>query len=97
MPELTASEIAELLASKGQRRGGGKKDPTEPRVIDNWWHQDHHFINRDDSKLECMNVNCQDPRKNDPRVRVFILAMVKERLMCRYCFLDGWLSGKEHD
>jgi hypothetical protein len=91
--ELTADQIQELLDGRGKRRGGGRKDITEPRTIDNWWRQEQHFVDTKTVELACGNIKCLDPKPS----RIKVLAMIKGRLCCRYCFLDGWLSGKEFD
>jgi hypothetical protein len=91
--ELSIDTIKELLASKPKRGGSPRKDVTEPRTIENWWKQQQHFVNAEDTGLVCMNVNCLDPKPG----RVRVLADIKGRMCCRYCFLDGWLSGKEYD
>lgn len=92
--QLTPQEIEAILNSTTTRQR--KTDPSEPRTIDNWWKQTNvHFINTTDVKevsgieAKCANPRCEDPRKED---RILLLAEVKDTLMCRFCFLDGWLS-----
>lgn len=87
--ELTAEQIAELLKTP-QR--GRKKDSSEPRTPDNWWKQTHRLLYRPDHPnldIKCSNPNCKDPRPEDVSI---ILGEVKGTLMCRYCFLNGYLS-----
>lgn len=92
--QLSKSEIDYLLANTGRRK---KIDTTEPRTIDNWWKQTNtHFINKSDTaeqgvEAKCGNPYCKDPRK-DEDTKIIILAEIKDTLMCRFCFLDGWLS-----
>ncbi len=89
MAELTAKEIEALLA--GQSKRGGRKDTTEPRTLDNWWKQEHHFIDhKNNPELKCMNAACTDPRGDDAAL---ILVTIKGQLICRFCFLGGYLSG----
>lgn len=87
--QLTAQEITDLLTSTTTRK---KKDTSEPRTMDNWWHQTHQIIFRADFEIvvKCSNPDCPDPRLND---RTILLGEVKGTLMCRYCFLHGYLSG----
>lgn len=90
--ELTQEEILSLLNSPGSNRGR-KRDTSEPRTTDNWWHQTHRLIHRPsypDIDVKCANTQCPDPRPDDVSI---ILGEVKGTLMCRYCFLDGWLSN----
>ena len=88
--QLSAKEIADLLAGVRTRT---KRDTSEPRTIDNWWHQTHHILYRPDHPeldIKCANPECGDKRPND---KTILLAEVKDVLMCRYCFLNGYLSG----
>lgn len=88
--QLTPEEIRNLIAGIGTR--GKKKDSTEPRTENNWWRQTHRFIYRPDYPdldVKCSNPDCGDPRPYDKGI---LLAEVKDTLMCRYCFLSGYLS-----
>lgn len=81
---LDPTEIASILSqSKGR---GPTQDPTEPRVIQTWFKQNH--ITR---KEACDNVDCNDPREPQDRGRN-VVAKVKGKYMCHFCFLEGWLS-----
>lgn len=88
--QLTAQEITDLLAGSSNR--GRKRDTTEPRVMDNWWKQTHHILYRPDYDVEikCANPDCGDPRPDD---KTILLGEIKGTLMCRYCFLNGYLSN----
>lgn len=87
--QLSPQQIADLLAGVGKR--GGTKDTTEPRTFENWFKQDLIFVHRKDNpELKCMNDLCLDPRAEDA---VIVLIHIKNRLMCRFCFLDGYMSG----
>jgi hypothetical protein len=82
--ELTSDAIADLLVAPST---GRKKGPvTEPRIPDVWFKLNHHI--REEG---CDNEECADPR---PRTNkgVNIVAEIKGKMMCRYCFLGGWLS-----
>ena len=90
--QLTPQEIQELMAGVGKR--GRRSDSSEPRTTDNWWKQTHHLLYRPDHPeldIKCSNPNCAD---NRPEERAILLAEVKDTLMCRYCFLNGYLSGE---
>lgn len=74
-------------ANKPQRGGGGrtKADPTQVRTYQVWFKLNHHM--REEG---CDNPNCIDPRpKTDKGVKV--CAAVKDKFICRFCFLDGYL------
>ena|SRR5215475_4129728 len=87
--QLTPEQIQQALASGRSR--GPKADPTEPRDIGTWYKLNQ--IIREDC---CENPNCEDPRvTKDGKVLnrgAHIVAQVKGKYMCRYCFLAGWLS-----
>lgn len=74
-------------ANKPRRGGGGTKaDPTEVREGQVWFKLSHHI-----SETGCSNPNCVDPRpKTDKGTKV--VAEVKGQMICRYCFLDGYLT-----
>lgn len=82
---LDEDEILEILAS-GKGRGP-TKDPTEPRVLHPTWFRQNH-ISRPEG---CENPDCCDPREPIDRGR-HIVALVKGKYMCHYCFIEGWLS-----
>lgn len=90
--ELSTEEIMDLLANSGRRT---KRDTSEPRTMDNWWPQTHHILYRPDHpelNIKCSNPDCGDPRPED---KTILLAEVKGTLMCRYCWLNGYLSDKQ--
>lgn len=88
MSGLPLDDISELLKTPEPttRRGRTKRDPTEPREYATWW----KLLQRI-SEDQCSNPNCLDPRERNDRGRS-ILAEVKGEMICRYCFLDGYLS-----
>lgn len=73
-------------ANKPKRGGGGrtKADPTAVRELAVWFKLNHHI--REEG---CQNPNCSDPRKADKGSN--IVADVKGQMICRYCFLNGYL------
>lgn len=82
---LDMDQIAAALTSGRSR--GPKKDPTEPRETGTWFKLNH--VMREEG---CENPNCEDPRdKTDTGTRA--VALIKDKYMCRYCFLAGWLSN----
>lgn len=85
---LSRLEALKLLKEDANkpRRGGGrtKADPTMVRELSTWMKLNHHI--KEDG---CDNPNCIDPRpKNDYGTN--ICAAVRDKYMCRYCFLAGW-------
>jgi hypothetical protein len=92
---LTPEQARALLvedANKPRRTGGGgrtKADPTEVREIGVWFKLSHHI-----SELGCSNPDCVDPRpKTDKGTK--IVAEVKGKMICRYCFCDNYLSTNQ--
>lgn len=98
---LDQAQIASLLKHDAQpKRGGSRvpKDVTEPREVQVWFKLPHKLA---DFKFEdqditphCENPNCSDTRPPSDRGRN-IVALIKGKMMCRFCFLAGWLSDNE--
>lgn len=87
MTSLDPDMITKLLAQETERKPRQAKDVTEPRVYGTWWKLRHTI--REEG---CENPDCVDTRpKGD--VGSNVVALVKGKHMCRYCFLGGWLSG----
>lgn len=84
---LTQEEMAAALTSGRSR--GPRKDPTEPRETGTWFKLNHTM--REEG---CENPQCEDPRDADDVGRKAV-ALIKEKYMCRYCFLSGWLSNAD--
>lgn len=84
---ISADKIKQLQ-SKPVRRGGGgvPKDPTEPRELSTWWKLPQRFG-------DCDNPECPDDRPHRTTAGNTMVAPVKEKNMCRICFLGGWLSS----
>lgn len=78
---LDKDTIMALLAS-----GRGTKTKVLERDISTWFTLNH--VRSDDG---CENPNCEDPRDKDDSGRN-IVSKVEGQLMCRYCFLHGWLK-----
>lgn len=84
--KLEQNEIASLLASSGRGSGAVKADPTEPRNTDTWFK-----LNAVIKESGCENLECVDPRPRNDR-GVNIVAEVRGKYMCRFCYLNLWLS-----
>jgi hypothetical protein len=80
---ISRDAIKALLATTRSRV---KVDPTETRDITTWFQLNHH--SREEG---CENPDCTDPRKPDDRGRKIVVS-VKGQMMCRFCFLAGWLK-----
>lgn len=102
MNSLEPEAIAKLLAedaAKPRRGGGPRVDITLTRDLPTWYKLNHHFClsgchHREerphDGPRACWNPNCVDPR--DPGDKgTQALAEVKGQMICRFCFLDGYL------
>ena len=77
-------------ANKPKRGGGShtKRDPTEVRELGTWMKLNHRI------KVEgCENPECIDPRPKDTDAGVQIVVEVKGQFICRYCFLNNYLSN----
>ena len=86
---LTPQQVKALLIEDANRpkrggSGGRKADPTEIREIQVWFKLNHHI--REEG---CENPECSDPRPATDN-GVNIVAEVKGKWICRYCFLDGY-------
>lgn len=84
--KLGSNEIAALLADTPRGRGEAKTDPTEPRNIDTWFK-----LNQVIKESGCENPDCKDTRPRNDR-GVNIVAEVKGKFMCRFCYLAKWMS-----
>jgi len=88
---LTPEQAKALLIEDANKSRGGrggsrtKADPTQVRTIQVWFKLNHHI-----SEEGCQNPDCNDPRPLKG-VKVDIVADVKGKRICRYCFLDGYL------
>lgn len=84
--KLSINEALALL-KEDKARGGGrtKADPTATRDLQTWFKLSHHI-----KESGCENPECVDPRpKTDKGTN--IVAEVKGQMICRYCFISGYL------
>lgn len=93
---LDPDQISLLLKeNKTRAKSGPKKDATEPRTVTVWFKLHHHiadFEHKGEVVIpHCEHENCIDPRPTTDKGRN-VVAVVKGQMMCRYCFLSGWLS-----
>jgi hypothetical protein len=80
---LNPDQIRSLLSSTRTPKG----ITTEPREISVWYKQDHIL-----RAAGCTNPDCIDVRPHSDMGRQIVIKLDNE-FMCRYCFLDGWLSS----
>jgi hypothetical protein len=93
---LNSEQIQLLLKeNKSRAKRGPRKDETEPRTVTVWFKLRHHIADFEHNGVEvkphCENPDCSDPRPSTDRGRN-VVSVVKGKMMCRYCFLSGWLS-----
>jgi hypothetical protein len=91
MPEaqhkkLSPEQIQNIMSSRKPRGLA-----TEPREIGVFYKLNH--LLRENG---CTNPECVDPRPRGDRGRNIVIQLGDE-YMCRYCFLDGWLSSSKED
>lgn len=85
--ELSQDEALALLADDAaSKTRGPRTDPTEPRIAAVWFKLPMSLTEN------CSNPNCIDPRPGTDKGRN-VTTLIKEQHVCRYCFLDGWLSS----
>lgn len=84
--KLSAEKLADILSNSRTR--GPKTDPTEPREYTTWFRLNHVI-----KEAGCENPDCEDPREKLTDKGTNIVAHVKGKYMCRYCFLAGWMSN----
>lgn len=87
--KLEGHEVAALLS--GSRNTSVKADPTEPRNTDTWFK-----LNAIIRESGCENLQCVDTRPRTDR-GVNVVADVRGTFMCRFCYLDGWLSPNKEN
>lgn len=96
---LDPTQIKSLLedaATRSRTRRSPAKDVTEPREVTVWFKLPHKIadFSTDDGGIvvpHCENPDCSDPRPRSDKGRN-VVSVVKGKMMCRYCFLSGWLS-----
>jgi len=96
---LDAEKIRELLAKqkqKASRKTGGRsktkaRDPND-RSYKAWFALSQEIINKETQEpLRCENPDCWDPRP--PKHGGQFVVEMGGKLMCRYCFVEGWLTS----
>lgn len=87
MAEEISEELALLLLQEdANKTRGPRTDPTEPRIAFVW------FKLLTGLGAPCENPNCLDTRAPGDKGRL-VTVNVRGTRMCRYCFMDGWLSN----
>lgn len=91
---LTQDQIDILLAAELNKvhRGGKRAPKPIARTHDGWFSLQHKLMDQDDPNLpmKCENPNCIDPRNRDSQMCA--KPPGTDKYMCRFCFLDGWLT-----
>lgn len=94
---LTQEQIDVLLAGELNRvQRGGKRGPKPvTRDHEGWFGLHHKLMNEADPNMpmKCENPNCNDPRGRDSQVCA--KPPGADKYMCRFCFLNGWLTVSE--
>ncbi len=94
MPLSREQAKALLIEDANKPRGGSgsrtKADPTLVREYQTWFKLSHHI--REEG---CDNPNCNDPRIKETDRGTNVVVQIKDKWVCRYCFLDGWLLVNE--
>lgn len=86
MTELTLEEIAELdVTTTVGKRKSSKTINLDSRNMETWF-------KLPTSLGFCENPNCPDDRPRKVQEGNAMVATVKEKHMCRICFLNGWLK-----
>jgi hypothetical protein len=86
MGKISLEQVNALLKEQSEQPSRGRRaDPTEPRTSTTWYKLSQRITG------DCENPNCVDPRPPKDLGRN-ITSVVHDKQMCRYCFLDGWLS-----
>src|SRR5215472_5014034 len=95
---LDPAKIRELLARKqaAPRRTGGRpkskqRDPND-RSYKAWFALSSEILNKETNEpRRCENPSCIDPRP--PRHGGQFVVEINGKMMCRYCFVEGWLTS----
>jgi len=91
---LKPEDIQRLLKEELEKPTRGSKSKVDTTIRDyrTWFKLATSMIEEGGEPIKCENPNCQDPRPGDLQV----CATINNRLMCRFCFLDGWLLNSEN-
>lgn len=96
MSPLDPERVKQLLAKKNAPRAprgtGTKSKKVNPndRSHQAWFAMNHMLLDMEvtSDPLFCENPDCQDPRD---KTHGQVVVRVGNTLMCRYCFIEGWL------
>lgn len=91
-PDEADRLLAEPETDKPARKGRAKKDPTQPRTLENWFAQFHRI------SAPCENPECVDDRRPPSDRGRNTTAPVpvgtgETLFICRLCFLAGVPNG----
>lgn len=97
---LSEEQVKALLAIKPKTRT--KKDAVDLTTVESrdqqTWFKLPHRMQTDNGEVQhCDNPNCNDPRVSHEdteaaRKQGTVVAMIGDKRICRYCFLEGWLT-----
>jgi hypothetical protein len=99
MSGLSPEDIKALLAKPEKKRGKKKGPDSSVRDIKTWLAlaPQSRDLNREQPDLRCDNPNCLDPRPprisplDGSEIKHQFCVQINGQLVCRYCFLGGWL------
>lgn len=95
MSPLTAEQVKRLLA-KPERKPRKKELDSTVRDLQTWFKLAPKAMDANMNNLRCENPNCLDMRPGivtatGVEVKSHHVVEIGGRLICRRCFLDGWL------
>lgn len=94
---LTQEQIDILLANELNKpaRGGKRAPKPVERTHEGWFGLQHKLMDDIDidMPMRCQNPNCVDPRNKESQVCA--KPPGTDKYMCRFCFLNGWLTMTE--
>lgn len=86
---LTPEQIQALLSIPQTRTSRVK---TVNRDYQGWFKSIQKLYDSSTGELlDCENPDCVDPREG----KSIVVVEIEGKLMCRYCFLDGWLEAPD--
>src|SRR5215831_2113446 len=101
-PDLIAQLLQEDAEKKARGRSVPRVDPTEERTVNVWFKLNHHIclpdcehraMNPNSDGRACWNPDCLDSTRQPGVDRgVNLVALVKGKWICRYCYLGGYLK-----
>jgi hypothetical protein len=95
MSPLNAEQVKRLLA-KPERKPRKKETDTTVRDLQTWFKLAPKAMDANFQDLRCENPNCLDVRPpiitaTGEEIKKHHVVEIGGRLLCRRCFLDGWL------